>query len=128
MMRATKVSLNTWAIALVQALFFVVAASVDAAQDEPRVGSWELNLAKSTFSPGPAPKKQTLTFRQAPIAVFQCVTNRSARAGSPRHQLPGRSGGTPLIRFHPPSLERDVPAQSAPSKFCLVHRFTAEAS
>ena len=64
-MRAVKVSLNPWAIALVQALFFVGAAPVAAAEDEPRVGSWELNLAASTFSPGPAPKKQTLTFQAA---------------------------------------------------------------
>ena len=65
MMRAAKVSHDTWANPLVLAVFFVVAVSVAAAQDEPRVGSWELNLAKSTFSPGPAPKKQTLTFQAA---------------------------------------------------------------
>ena len=43
----------------------MVAASVASAQDEPRVGTWELNLAKSTFSPGPPPKRQTLTFQAA---------------------------------------------------------------
>lgn len=64
-MRAVKVSLDTWAIPVVLALFFVVALSLAAAQNEPRVGTWELNLAKSTFSPGPAPKKQTLTFQAA---------------------------------------------------------------
>ena len=63
-MRAVKVSLGTSAIPVVLALFFVV-WSVASAQDEPRVGTWELNLAKSTFSPGPAPKKQTLTFQAA---------------------------------------------------------------
>jgi hypothetical protein len=63
-MRAVKVSLGTSAIPVVLALFFVV-GSVASAQDEPRVGTWELNLAKSTFSPGPAPKKQTLTFQAA---------------------------------------------------------------
>ena len=42
-----------------------VVASVASAQSEPRVGTWELNLAKSTFSPGPPPKKQTLTFQAA---------------------------------------------------------------
>src|SRR6185369_11315453 len=29
-----------------------------------RVGTWELNLEKSTFSPGPAPRRQTLTFQE----------------------------------------------------------------
>ena len=40
-------------------------ASVASAQGEIRVGTWELNLAKSTFSPGPPPQRQTLTFRAA---------------------------------------------------------------
>jgi len=35
------------------------------AQGEIRVGTWDLNLAKSTFSPGPPPRRQTLTFRPA---------------------------------------------------------------
>src|ERR1700688_806677 len=39
--------------------------SVASAQGESRVGTWELNLAKSTFSPGPPPKRQTLTFQAA---------------------------------------------------------------
>jgi hypothetical protein len=47
--------------------FCLVAAAVSFAhaQIEARVGTWELNLAKSTFSPGPAPKKQILTFQAA---------------------------------------------------------------
>jgi hypothetical protein len=64
-MRAAKVSRDTWAQPLVLAVFFLVAASVAVAQDEPRVGTWELNLAKSTFASGPSPKKQTLTFQAA---------------------------------------------------------------
>jgi len=31
------------------------------AQDNPFVGTWKLNLAKSKFEPGPAPKSQTRT-------------------------------------------------------------------
>ena len=64
-MRGVKVSLDTWAIPVVLILFFVAAGSVVAAQDEPRVGTWELNVAKSTFSPGPPPKRETLTFQAA---------------------------------------------------------------
>jgi hypothetical protein len=40
-------------------------ASAASAQTEIRVGTWELNLAKSAFSPGPPPRKQTLTFQAA---------------------------------------------------------------
>src|SRR5216683_426328 len=36
--------------------------SVASAQGDPQVGTWELDLAKSTFSPGPPPRRQTLTY------------------------------------------------------------------
>jgi hypothetical protein len=32
---------------------------------DPAVGTWILNLAKSTFSPGPAPKAQTRTYAES---------------------------------------------------------------
>jgi hypothetical protein len=38
--------------------------SVALAQGKTRIGTWELNLEKSTFSPGPAPRQQTLTFQE----------------------------------------------------------------
>jgi hypothetical protein len=36
-------------------------APAPAAPTSPHVGTWTLNVAKSTYSPGPAPKSQTLT-------------------------------------------------------------------
>src|SRR5713101_3832672 len=55
-----------WAIRVVAPLCLVaVLGSVVSAQIESRVGTWELNLAKSTFSPEPPPKRQTLTFQAA---------------------------------------------------------------
>ena len=38
--------------------------SLALAQGKTRIGTWELNLEKSTFSPGPAPRQQTLTFQE----------------------------------------------------------------
>jgi hypothetical protein len=64
-MRAVIASLNMWAISVLVVLCFVVATSAVAAQGESRVGTWELSLAKSSFSPGPAPRKQTLIFQAA---------------------------------------------------------------
>ena len=64
-MRTVIVSLNRWAISVLVVLCFVVGASGAAAQSESRVGTWELNLEKSSFSPGPAPRKQTLTYQAA---------------------------------------------------------------
>jgi opacity protein-like surface antigen len=39
-----------------------VAAAADA--PDPVIGTWTLNLAKSKFSPGPAPKSQTRTYAE----------------------------------------------------------------
>ena len=34
--------------------------NVSAQASDPRIGTWKLNVAKSTFSPGPAPRSNTL--------------------------------------------------------------------
>jgi hypothetical protein len=39
----------------------VLASSVLMAQDNPLVGTWKLNIAKSKYSPGPPPQSQTRT-------------------------------------------------------------------
>jgi hypothetical protein len=44
---------------------FAVLPAVASAQLETRIGTWELNVTKSTFSPGPPPQRQTLTFGAA---------------------------------------------------------------
>jgi hypothetical protein len=44
----------------------LAAAALMAAQGvDPRVGTWHLNVAKSKYSPGPAPKSQVLTIAAA---------------------------------------------------------------
>ena len=37
--------------------------SVASAQGDAHVGTWELNLEKSTFNPGPPPRRQTLWYK-----------------------------------------------------------------
>jgi hypothetical protein len=39
----------------------LVASGLLLAQNNTQLGTWKLNLAKSKFSPGPAPKSETLT-------------------------------------------------------------------
>ena len=36
-----------------------------AAQSDPLIGTWVLNVAKSTYNPGPAPKSETRTYVMA---------------------------------------------------------------
>jgi hypothetical protein len=40
----------------------VLAPSVVTFAQDSNIGTWKLNVAKSRFSPGPAPKSQTLTY------------------------------------------------------------------
>jgi len=42
-------------------LMSVLALTAVVIAADNNVGTWKLNLAKSTYSPGPAPKSQTLT-------------------------------------------------------------------
>ena len=42
-----------------------VPAAVLAQMAEPIVGTWKLDVAKSTYKPGPAPKSQTIVVEQA---------------------------------------------------------------
>src|SRR4051794_29912337 len=66
MMTNIKVWTAGWVARLVLSLgILTVFAPAAAAQIETRVGTWELDLAKSTFSPGLPPQRQTLTYRSA---------------------------------------------------------------
>ena len=44
---------------------FLVAALAGAQSKDPFVGSWKLNVEKSTYSPGPPPKSTTSTYEVA---------------------------------------------------------------
>ena len=45
---------------------------------DPAVGTWTLNLAKSKFNPGPAPKSQTRTYTAAADGLDMVVTGTNA--------------------------------------------------
>jgi hypothetical protein len=45
---------------------------------DPVVGTWTLNLAKSKFSPGPAPKSQTRTYAATADGLDMTVTGTNA--------------------------------------------------
>ena len=50
--------------------------SLASAQEDRHVGAWELNVAKSTFNPGPPPTRQTLWYKaegRGLTALFQGV-------------------------------------------------------
>jgi len=55
---------------LVRAVLAIVAATgvvaiAAAAAPDPVIGTWQLNVSKSKFTPGPAPKSETRTYSQS---------------------------------------------------------------
>lgn len=65
-MRSLQFALVVRAIWIILSFsLFASLPSIAAAQGESRVGTWQLDLAKSTFNPGPPPQRQTLTYQAA---------------------------------------------------------------
>ena len=45
-------------------MVLVLLAGIGQAQQDPQLGVWVLDTARSTYSPGPAPRSQTVTYTQ----------------------------------------------------------------
>jgi hypothetical protein len=50
---------------------------------DPVIGTWKLNLAKSTFSPGPAPKSQTRTYADSAQGTKLTIKTTAADGRNP---------------------------------------------
>jgi hypothetical protein len=66
------------AVGIVCAAALVWAANSPDPSGDPVVGTWSLNLAKSTFSPGPAPKSQTRVYEAKEGGIKVTVTTIAA--------------------------------------------------
>lgn len=51
-------------------VFALVAPGLVSAQSNTEMGTWKLNVAKSKYEPGPAPKSETRTYRMQGDAVM----------------------------------------------------------
>jgi len=63
--RLKELAMRTFIVALGVLVFAPVGIELAAQSTDPVVGTWELNVAKSKFSPGPAPKSETRTYAVA---------------------------------------------------------------
>ena len=70
--------------AIVGVFTTALAVAVLAQAADPQIGTWKLNVAKSTFSPGPAPKSGT-TKIEAAGAGAKLVVDQTAVDGTARH-------------------------------------------
>ena len=65
-----------------------------AGPDEPILGTWKLNLARSKYIPGPAPRSQTRTYRLQGDEIFVTIdTVDSKGRQQPRIEFPERDDG-----------------------------------
>ncbi len=78
------------------------------AQDNPFVGTWKLNLAKSKFEPGPAPKSQTRTVvAQGDGAKYTFVSSTTGRITRLRvRECPQEPTPSPLSSSEPTKRKR----------------------
>src|SRR5947209_4505526 len=56
-----------------------------AGAEDPILGTWKLNLSKSKYIPGPAPRSQTRVYKQTPDGIFVAIDTVDA---SGRQQKP----------------------------------------
>jgi hypothetical protein len=68
-----QVILKAPLLALVLAVYAEAAFAAD-----PIVGTWQLNLARSTFSPGPAPRSATRTYTESADGITLTVKTTAA--------------------------------------------------
>ena len=70
----------------------VVAAAPAA---DPAIGTWKLNLAKSKFSPGPAPRSQTRTYVESAQGITLTVKTTAADGKETTTTLTFKDDGKP---------------------------------
>jgi hypothetical protein len=81
-MRMVRVSRGVGIAAVLVAGLVVLASHSGFAQDDPLVGTWVLNVAKSKYTPGPPPKEQTTIFEAAGQGL-KVTTKGTDSAGKP---------------------------------------------
>lgn len=82
--------LKTLTVGAILAIGTSSALAADAA-----VGTWKLNLAKSTFSPGPAPKSQTRVYSESARGMNVIVKTTAADGKESTTNLTFKEDGKP---------------------------------
>lgn len=81
-------------IASVAVVSLVVFASV-AAQSNPIIGTWKLNVAKSKYSPGPAPQSQTNKYEAWDGGLKLTTDGVDAKGGKTHSEYAAKFDGKP---------------------------------
>ena len=89
-------------VTLVVGLVVASGATASAQGSDPFVGTWKLNMAKSTFNPGPAPKSQTVMIGGTDQARKITVDVTPATGAAQHWEVSGPSGtDVPVVGNNP---------------------------
>jgi hypothetical protein len=72
-------------VLLATAAFVTVASTAAAQTPAGLMGTWKLNLAKSKFNPGPAPRSMTVVYAPSPKGRMSIVVDLEPAEGAPLH-------------------------------------------
>jgi hypothetical protein len=87
---------------IVVGLVMVFAAAASAQSTEPLNGTWKLNLAKSTYNPGPAPQSQTVMIEGTDAARKITVDVTPASGAAQHWSVSGATGKElPVVGTNP---------------------------
>src|SRR6516165_10721825 len=82
MKRRTTISLTTMAMLCLAVVFATALPQAALAQSNPWLGMWKLNLAKSTYPPGEAPRSSTYNFQVTGANMTNTVVTVDAAGNS----------------------------------------------
>ena len=86
-------SLRTLTLGLILATAAIAIISLPAHASDPLAGTWELNLEKSKYSPGPPPKSQTRTYEVTGQQVKMISKSIDAKGNEIVHQFSAMRDG-----------------------------------
>ena len=113
---------NTRVNVALAVLFTLGVVVVGAQSKDPFVGTWNLNVAKSKYSPGPAPKSQTTTYEAAGKGYK--VTVKSVPASGPAQEwsyTTNRDGANAKITGNNPNADTIAVKQVNATTLEVVH-------
>lgn len=90
---------------IVIALGLLASAMAQGQQVAPRTGTWELDLRKSTFNPGPGPRQQTRVDKQTDQGIDAVLTGTTGTGAQIEYRYSPRFDGkdVPIVGTGVPS-------------------------
>src|SRR5262245_4092534 len=73
------------ALVVFAGILAAIVAGTNAQAPKGLEGTWKLNVTKSKFSPGPAPKSMTVTYANAGSDVVKIVVDLTPATGAAQH-------------------------------------------